>query len=391
MDHGAFDLTAAENDEARAALARLLAEAEGLPGHYYSGEFFQVEQRLLFPRGWAAVGVGTQVPDPGDILPIDLAGWPLILVRGVDGGIAAFHNICRHRALLLVSEPCSGQRSIRCPWHAWRYGLDGQLLATPEIGGARDGTAPGFDKGELGLKPIRVERWLDYIFVNIDGFAPPFEDYIAPVAQLLGNYRFEELRYAFSITDAYKGNWKIVTEAGIEDYHLPFGHPQLNAHLLRNSTPHVDYPIYAISTNTQDFAGEKAEQRAWNASLIDLPRHDETRPRLLFSMNVFPTGTILVTSDHLMLGVHLPDGPDRTKVSINIYTHADAATSPDFANGRKRVLDLWTGVLPQDAAFIEGAQATMKVRDAAGIKTRFAPYWEAAVHGFQARVLEAIR
>jgi len=384
-------LVSPRDDAARAALARPLAEAEGLPGYYYGSAFFEVEQRLLFPRGWAAVAVGAQIPNAGDILPVDLAGWPLILVRGPDGGISAFHNICRHRALLLVAEPCGGQKSIRCPWHAWRFGLDGALLATPEIGGARDGNAPGFDKSELGLKPIKVGRWLDYIFVNIDGAAGPFEDYIAPFKRLLGNYRLEALHYAFSIADAYKGNWKIVTEAGIEDYHLPFGHPQLNAHLLRNSTPHVDYPVYAISTNTQDFAAEKAEQRAWNASLIDIPRHDETQPRLLFSMNIFPTGTILVTADHLMLGIHLPDGPDRTKVFINIYTHGDAATSPDFANGRKRVLDLWTGVLPQDAAFIEGAMATMKFRDDAGIKTRFAPYWEAAVHGFQARVLDAIR
>jgi choline monooxygenase len=385
------DVETPQDEIARAALARPLAEAEGLPGYHYGAQFYEIEQRQLFPRGWAAVAVGAQIPRSGDMLPLDLAGWPLVLVRQADGGVMAFHNLCRHRALLLVSRPCSGERSIRCPWHAWRYGLDGALLATPEIGGARVGSAPGFDLAELGLKQVRVGQWLDYIFVNIDGLAPPFEDYIAPLTRLLANYEFEALRHTFSFEDAYKGNWKIVTEAGIEDYHLPFGHPQLNAHLLRNSTPHVDHPVYGISTDTQDFAAEKAEQRAWNASLIDIPRHDETRPRILFSLNVFPTGTILVTADHLMLGVHLPDGPERTRVFINIYTHRDAAEAPDYANGRKRVLDLWAGVLPQDAAFIEGAQATIKFRDAAGVKTRFAPYWEAAVHGFQSRVLEAIR
>jgi choline monooxygenase len=379
------------DDAARAALARPLEQAEGLPGYYYGAGFYEVEQRLLFPRGWAAVAVGMQIPNPGDILPIELAGWPLILVRQADGEVAAFHNICRHRALLLVSEPCRGEKSIRCPWHAWRYGLDGRLLATPEIGGAREGNAAGFDKAELALKPVRVGRWLDYIFVNIDGSAPPFEAYILPLARLLGNYRFDALAHMYSFDDVYKGNWKIVTESGIEDYHLPFGHPQLNAHLLRNSTPHVDYPVFGISTNTKDFAAEKAEQRAWNATLIDLPRHDESLPRILFSMNVFPTGTILVTSDHLALGVHLPDGPDLTKVRVNIYTHREAATASHYANGRQRVRELWAGVLPQDAAFIEGAMATMKFRDGAGIKTRFAPYWEAAVHGFQAHVLEAIR
>lgn len=387
-----MDRLVREQDEAaRAALARPLEIAEGLPGSYYGAEFYQIEQRRLFPRSWAAVAVGMQIPNAGDILPVQLAGWPLILVRQPDGGIAAFHNICRHRALLLVAEPCSGEKSIRCPWHAWRFGLDGTLQATPEIGGPRQGNAPGFDKTALGLKPIRVGRWLDYIFVNIDGSAPAFEDYIAPLAKLLANYRLEELSHMYSFEDAYKGNWKIVTESGIEDYHLPFGHPQLNAHLLRNSTPHIDYPVFGISTDTQGFTAEKAEQRAWNATLIDLPRYDESVPRILFSMNIFPTGTILVTSDHLALGVHLPDGPDRTKVRVNLYTHRDAAEAPDYANGRQRVRELWAGVLPQDAAFIEGAMATMQFRDAADIKTRFAPYWEAAVHGFQTHVLEAIR
>jgi choline monooxygenase len=380
-----------EDCEVRGALDRPLAEAEGLPGIYYTGEFYKLEQRTLFPRSWCAIAVGTQIPNAGDILPIDLAGWPLLLVRQPDGAVAAFHNICRHRGLKLVVEPCAGEKSIRCPWHAWRYGLDGALLATPEIGGARIGDVVGFDRAELGLKPIPVGRWLDYIFVNIDGSAPAFADHIAPLTALLGDYRFDGLSHLMSFEYAYKGNWKIVTESGIEDYHLPFGHPQLNAHMLRNSTSHVAPGVYAaISTDTKDFPAGTGH-RAWNATLPDLPRRDGAGPRQLFSMNVFPTGTILVTSDHLMLGVHLPDGPERTKACINIYTQAEAATAPEFAEDRQRVHELWTSVLPQDAAFIEGAQATMAFRDAAGIKTRFAPYWEGAVHGFQSMVLDAVR
>ena len=387
-----MDQTVREQDEAaRAALARPLDVAEGLPGYYYGAEFYQIEQRSLFPRGWCAVAVGARIPGLGDMLPVTLAGWPLLLIRQKDGDISVFHNMCRHRALLLVPEACKSEKSIRCPWHAWRYGLDGSLQATPEIGGARIGEEIGFDKSELGLVPVRTARWLDYVFVNIDGKAPSFEEYIAPLARLLGNYRLEALTHMHGFNDVYKGNWKIVTESGIEDYHLPFGHPQLNAHLMRNSTPAVDYPVFGIGTNTGGFVAERAEQRAWNAALIDLPRHDETVPRMLYSLNVFPTGSIVLTADHLALGVHLPDGPDRTKVTVDLYTLPDAATAGKYANGRQRVKEMWANVLPQDAAFIEGAMATMQFRDAAGVKTRFAPYWEAAVHGFQTRVLETIR
>jgi choline monooxygenase len=390
MNH--FSPEPIESDEAqvRAALERPLGEAEGLPGDYYGADFYRREQRALFPRTWAAVAVGAKIPNPGDVLPVDLAGWPLLLVRKADGEVAAFHNICRHRAIRLVAQPCSNLKSLRCTWHAWRYSLDGELLATPELGGARTGEAAGFDKAELGLKPVRVGRWLDFIFVNIDGTAPPFEEHIAPLAALLKNYDFSNLRYACGFEDSYNGNWKIVTESGIEEYHLPFGHPQLNAHLLRNSTPHIVHPVYsAISVDLTGFPASK-EQRAWNARLPDLPHDDAAGPRLLYAINIFPTGGILLAADHVMLGLHLPDGPERTKMSINVYADGDAATSLDYTAARQGTLDMWAEVLPQDAAFIEGVQATIAVRDAAGIKTRFSPYWEAGVHSFQKMVLDAV-
>lgn len=390
MNHLSPDAIQPDNAEIRAALERPLGEAEGLPGYYYGSEFYRIEQQALFPRTWAAIAVGAQIPAPGDALPVDLAGWPLLLVRKGDGAVAAFHNICRHRALRLIAQPCSNLKSLRCPWHSWRYSLDGDLLAMPEIGGARAGEAPGFDKAELGLKPVRVGRWLDFIFVNIDGSAPPFERHIAPLAALLENYRLDDVRPAATLEDSYNGNWKIVTESGIEDYHLPFGHPQLNAHLLRNSTPHIVDPVFtAVSTDLTGFPAD-TEQRAWNARLPDLPLRDESATRLLFAINVFPTGSILLAPDHLMLGVHLPDGPERTKVQINIYANGEAATSPDYAEARQGTLDMWAEVLPQDAAFIEGVQATIGVRDRAGIKTRFSPYWEAGVRSFQKMVIDAV-
>jgi choline monooxygenase len=386
----ASDSILAGQAEIRAALESPLEAAEGLPGHYYGAEFYKIEQRRLFPSTWAAIAVGAQIPNPGDVLPVDLAGWPLLLVRQNDGEVSAFHNICRHRAIRLIAKPCGNQKSLRCSWHSWRYGLDGKLLATPEIGGARMGEASGFDKAELGLKPIRVGRWLDFIFVNIDGAAPPFDAHIAPLDALLSGYDFSDIRRADAFEDSYNGNWKIVTESGIEDYHLPFGHPQLNAHLLRNSTPFIVHPVYtALATDLTGFPAE-AEQRAWNARLPDLPRRDESGPRMLYAINVFPTGSILLAADHVMLGIHLPEGPERTRVDINIYAHGDAATSADYADARQGTLDMWTEVLPQDAAFIEGVQATIHVRDAAGIKTRFSPYWEAGVRSFQKMVLDAV-
>jgi choline monooxygenase len=390
MNH--FSPEPIDSDEAqvRAALERPVGEAEGLPGHYYGAEFYRREQRILFPRTWAAVAVGAKIPNAGDVLPVDLAGWPLLLVRKNDGEVAAFHNICRHRALRMISEPCANQKSLRCPWHAWRYNLEGELLATPELGGARVNEAEGFDKAELGLKPVRVGRWLDFIFVNIDGTAPPFEQHIAPLSALLAGYRLEALRFAADLEGHFDGNWKIVKEGGIEEYHLPFGHPQLDAHLVRNSTPRIVPPVYvAIETDPSEMPADTGE-RAWTARLPDLPLHEGAGPRLMYAISVFPTGSILVAADHLMLGVHLPDGPELTQVRINVYASGEAAASPGYDAALQGTMDMWKIVLDQDNAFVKGVQATVGVRDAAGIKTRFSPYWEAGVRSFQQMVLDAV-
>lgn len=372
---------------ARNALSRPIGEAQGLPGRFYGEEFYALEKHRLFPRSWCAVAVGASIPAPGDVLPIDLGGMPILLVRGPDHEVQAFHNICRHRAMRLVAEPCNVPR-LRCPWHSWTYDLEGKLLAMPEISGAKNNVADGFDKADLGLVPVAVGRWLDYIFINVDGQAAPFEAYIKPLADLLAGLKLDCLRHASKLVDVYEGNWKLATEGGIEDYHLPFGHPQLNAHLYRNTTPY---------SAEQTFAGggvavpqDETDDRPWNARLPGLTMRDGGPLRELFVFNVFPTGTVLIAADHVMLGMLLPDGAARTTVELHLYFDGDAATSEPMAPARQETLDMWHGVLPQDFPFIEGTQATIQSRDAAGIRTRFSPYWEQAVLKFQQMVLDAV-
>lgn len=376
-----------EIDRARAALDRPIAEAEGLPGRFYGEDFYNLEQRSLFPKSWCAVALGAQLSDPGDLVPIDLAGWPILLTRTADGAIRAFHNICRHRAMRLVAEPCNAPR-ITCPWHSWTYDLKGKLLAMPELGGAKINAVDGFDKATLGLKEIPVGRWLDYVFVNIDGQAEPFDDYIAPLVKLLDHIDLDGLRHGARLTDIYAGNWKLATEGGIEDYHLPFGHPQLNAHLYRNTIPYNAPRSFAGGGIAID--APEVEERAWNAHLPNLVQRDGTPLPELFVFNVFPTGTVLISADHVMLGVLLPTGASETIVDLHLYFDGAAATDEGLAEARAGVLEMWHGVVPQDFPFVVGTQATILARDAAGIRTRFSPYWEKAVFNFQKMVLEAV-
>src|SRR5215470_9957457 len=172
-------------DQEIAALEGPLGQAVGLPGRVFSAEFFEVEQRTLFPRVWCPVAFASDIPDPGDAVPVELAGWPIVLLRGEDGEIRAFLNICRHRAMRVVTQPAKRCKSFTCPWHAWTYDLAGRLIATPKLGGDRLSGDEAFPTAGLALMPVRVDRWLDLIFVNIDGKAPPLDEHLRPLEDLL--------------------------------------------------------------------------------------------------------------------------------------------------------------------------------------------------------------
>ncbi len=381
-------------EEARVALHRPIALAEGLPGTFYGDAFFRLEQQTLFPRSWSIVAVGSAIPNPGDVLPLDFVGNPILLTRGKDGTIRAFYNICRHRAMKLVAEPCQGASRLRCPWHSWNYDLHGKLLATPQLGGENVNQVDAFDKAELGLKSIPVERWLDYVFINLDGQAGPFNDFISPLADALAHFKFDDLRHSGRLDKYYEGNWKLATEGGIEDYHLPFGHPQLNADLFRNSTPFVHFGTFAGGiVSLVEKGGEPCDAATEHSGtgIPDLIRHDGKAMQEMLVFNVFPTGTVLISPDHVMLGLLIPESASRTRLELHFYYDGESATSGNLEAARAENYKMWLNVVPQDFPFVEGTQATIKARDNAGIRTRFSPYWEVAVHEFQKMVIDAVR
>ena len=141
-------------------------------------------------------------------------------------GIRAFHNVCRHRCLKLVDTPGNVGRVIRCPYHSWTYGLDGALHMTPYFGGRDPRAVPaGFDRGEHGLAPVRSATWHDWIFVNLNGAAPPLEDFVAPLRTWLDGLDLTEIHHLATIDlGEIAANWKLLVENFIEPYHVQFVH-----------------------------------------------------------------------------------------------------------------------------------------------------------------------
>ena len=195
---------------------------------YRDGDFLALERRRWLRRTWLFVGRGQALPHPGDVAPVP--GHPYFLMRNGDGDIRVFHNVCRHRGHRLVDAPCNKRDTLVCPYHGWTYDLDGRLIATPHFGGHRISTPAGFDPAEHGLVAVRSAQWHDWIFVNADGGAEPFEAFIAPIAARFPEVDFAALDHFLTIDlGAVPANWKICLENTMEPYHVPVAHRETAA------------------------------------------------------------------------------------------------------------------------------------------------------------------
>ena len=130
--------------------------ARGLPNACYTEPAsIKTEQRRLFGEGWVCAGFVTDVPSIGDLFPFEFSGLPLFMVRGLDSVIRVFHNVCSHRGRILVEEPKTVKKSVVCPYHSWSYGLEGELISSPHIGGPGKHSCPYLDKHSVALSKVR--------------------------------------------------------------------------------------------------------------------------------------------------------------------------------------------------------------------------------------------
>ena len=377
------------SDADQAALYRPAGEALGLPGSAYSSEFFALEQRSLFPRTWCAVGFASDIPEPGDAYPVDLAGWPLLLVRGVDRKVRAFHNVCRHRANRVVDAPCRELKRLVCPWHNWTYELDGSLAATPRLGGERLHHDEGFDTEGLGLKAVATAVWLDMVLVNLDGNALPFDAHIRPLEEELSRYQLDDIRVGAHWDITFEGNWKVTIEGAIEDYHIPAIHPQLWEGMRADPRLEFAAGCYVGQSKLGELSAHDKVMVDEGARPPSLVRDGaEARSGVL---HLFPTALFTVMPESLWLWVIQPVGPRRTRLDTREYYRGEAATDPAFARVRQATTEVWRDVMAQDEPLIVNVQANMDRPGDAGIRPRFSPFWEANVQRFQQLVVDTLR
>ena len=154
-----------------------LAEASTIPAPWYvDARLAELENQTVFTRSWQVMGRADQVEQPGQFVSSTIAGEPIVAVRGTDGQLRAFYNVCRHHAAKVVTEPCGVASILHCPYHGWNYGLDGALKGMPEFDGVRN-----FERQQNGLVPVRVETWEAFVFVSLDPSASFWEGWWSAV------------------------------------------------------------------------------------------------------------------------------------------------------------------------------------------------------------------
>lgn len=203
-----------------------LESAKTIPSAWYTEPaILALEQRAVFGRSWIAAGRADQVEAPGQYFTTDLAGEPLLVVRGADRELRAFFNVCRHHAAAVAPAGCGTAQLFRCPYHGWTYASDGLLKGTPDFAGVCD-----FDRKENGLVPVRVDAWEQFVFVCMDPSSPPLDDFLGAIKEQTSALNFASLRFYERREYTLNCNWKVFVDNYLDGgYHVPYIHKALNS------------------------------------------------------------------------------------------------------------------------------------------------------------------
>lgn len=298
-------------------------DRSGLPGwSYHSDALLDLEKEHLFRTHWQIVGHVSDMPDAGNYLTLDVVGERALVVRGADGVVRAFHNMCRHRGSRVVAETQGTCRNaLVCPFHGWVYNLDGTLR-----GAARPRSFPELDKVEFGLKPIEVEIWMGFVFVRFrPGPQPPVADLMRRHEGEIAHYGVGDMVPAWGIwTQTSQVNWKSVRDVDNEGYHVAMAHPALQD--LYGAT-YYDEPFEdGVSRSFATFnphAGRRWSVRNYVRTTPRPERLPEHLRDAWIYYGLFPNAVIAVTPETAQFYQEFPLSTGETLLRGAIYRYRD--------------------------------------------------------------------
>ncbi len=288
---------------------------------YSSEEFHELEKEHLFLSSWQTIGHTSEFAETGDYVSFEFFGRRGFAVRGADGVIRAFHNVCSHRAHAIVSgERGRCAKFMTCKYHGWTYHLDGRnrSVSAPD-------TFPKFDRSKFGLKPIELEVFMGMVFIRFRGGEPSVAERMAPHVPELSHYKMDQMVPLDAMwTNELAIDWKNVIENYVEDYHFPIGHPGLSA-LMESQYDRESFP-----GGTMRLSHRMREKplRSWSAQgyarFLPVMEHlpEDMRRRWTY-LGLYPNVFFDIYPEWLDFFQVLPLGAGRTLIRARSYGFVD--------------------------------------------------------------------
>ena len=298
-------------------------DRSGLPGwSYHSPALLELEKEQVFRNHWQIVGHVSDVPEAGDYLAMDVVGERALIVRGKDGVVRGFHNMCRHRGSRVVADDQGNCRNaLVCPFHGWVYNLDGTLR-----GAARPRSFPELDKTEFGLRQLDLEIWMGFVFIRFRaGPQPAVAELMRPHEAELAHYGIADMVPSYGIwSSVSKVNWKSVRDVDNEGYHVAMAHPALQD--LYGAT-YFDEPfVNGVSRSYATYnphAGRRWSVRNYVKIAPEPERLPDDLKKAWVYYGIFPNAVISVQPESVQFYQEFPLSTGETLLRGAIYRYRD--------------------------------------------------------------------
>lgn len=352
-----------------------IEQARTLPARAYVEDWYgRLESKRVFGRSWQLVGRIDQLPQVGSYLTTEVCGEPIVIVRGEEGGIHGFINICRHRAGPVASGSGICTR-LRCGYHGWTYDLKGRLIGLPDFDGVAD-----FEWLNNSLISVEVAQWEQFIFVRLPGSdGPSLTEMLGDIPNLTGHCRMSDKKLAMRREYVIDCNWKVYVDNYVEGYHVPIIHPRLMGE--------IDYQQYRTVTSRYHSLQDAPIRSGTGAS-----RHysaTESQSDALYFW-IFPNLMLNIYPDNFSTNLILPIGPPGTNRTLTIFEWFFDDVESETARQRiSEVVELSDEIQREDISICEEVQK--RLSSEYYDRGRYSPERENGLHHFHSLWLEWMR
>ena len=378
------------------AIRRPIGEARTFPRRAFTeAAFFALEQERIADRNWLAACFSDEIPNAGDALAIDIWGLPICAVRGPDGRVRAFHNVCSYDGCPVVTSPLKGAADLRVAYHGWRYDLQGRLIDAPYWAGPPGNGLDKVPPEHRALKEIGCGVCLGVVFVNAGSRPVGLSDHMDPLEELLGGFDLDDLGTATDesgAVDVFESvlatNWKTFADNDcLNILHESFTHTMYAASPEIPRVSPDGEPKFEVVSTGNVFGFSYAESDVVDTyPTIDLPHIGRgRRPVRGFFLQIYPNLSVAVMDTLIAPVIQFPERVDRTRVRGATLVRRQAAGS-DYVHRRRAADELFAEAAEEDAAVMEAIQRSR--RSPARDHGYYAPFWDEPQYLFANRILD---